>query len=387
MSFGHSGRAALGAAAIAAVAIFGITVSAQNPGGSQAGAGTSSGRDLPLWAYPVNPGRGGAGGRAPGATGGRGNGAPGGPANGPVGPGPNGAPAGAGSGGARGPGRAPLDNVTQEHVPGSTQGYTAAYIANLFSVPDWFPDSHPAMPDIVAHGNQQAMVQACGYCHLPNGQGRPENESVAGLPAGYILQEISDFKAGLRKSSEPRMGSVALMVRIGTNVSDEDAKAAAAYFSSIKLQPWIRVVEADTVPVTRANGGMLNVVEDGGTEPIGERVIEVPENLELTELRDSKSGFVAYVPKGSLARGKELVMNGGNGKTIRCTICHGPDLKGLGNVPSIAGRSPSQMTRQIIDIQTGARNGPYSQLMKEPVRQLDNNDIVAIVSYLASLQP
>jgi cytochrome c553 len=389
INFGRWGRTALGAAAIAAVGIFAVSVAAQNPAASPAGgalADAPGGRTLPLWAYPVNPGRGGAGGRGPGLAGGRGNGTPG-SANTPAGAGPNGAPAGGANGGARGPGRAPLDNVTQEHVPDSSQGYTAAYIANLFSVPDWFPDSHPPLPDIVAHGNQQAMVQACGYCHLPNGQGRPENESVAGLPAGYILQQISDFKNGLRKSSEPRMGSVALMVRIGTNLSDEDAKAAAAYFSSVKLQPWIRVVEAGTVPVTRPNGGMLNVVEDGGTEPLGERVIEVPENLELTELRDSKSGFVAYVPKGSIARGKELVMNGGNGKTIRCTICHGPDLKGLGNVPSIAGRSPSQMTRQIIDIQTGARNGPYTQLMKEPVRQLDNDDIVAIVSYLASLQP
>jgi cytochrome c553 len=272
-------------------------------------------------------------------------------------------------------------------VPNSTQGFTATYIADLFTVPDWFPDSHPALPDIVSHGNRQAGVQACGYCHLPNGQGRPENESVAGLPAGYILQELSDFKNDLRKSSEPRMGSVALMVRIAKGVNDDDAKAAAGYFSSIKLKPWIRVVETDTVPVTRPNGGMLNVVENGGKEPIGERVIEVPEDLELTELRDSMSGFVAYVPKGSLARGKDLVMTGGNGKTIRCTICHGPDLKGLGNVPSIAGRSPSQMTRQIIDIQTGSRNGPYAQLMKEPVRQLSNDDIVAIVSYLASLQP
>jgi cytochrome c553 len=272
-------------------------------------------------------------------------------------------------------------------VPNSTQGFTATYIADLFTVPDWFPDSHPAMPNIVSHGDEQAGVQACGYCHLPNGQGRPENESVAGLPAGYILQELSDFKNNLRKSAEPRMGSVALMVRIGKSVSDDDAKAAAAYFSSIKLKPWIRVVETDTVPVTRPNGGMLNVVENGGNEPIGERVIEVPEDLELTELRDSMSGFVAYVPKGSLARGKELVMTGGDGKTIRCTICHGPDLKGLGNVPSIAGRSPSQMTRQILDIQLGARNGPYAQLMKEPVRQLGNDDIVAIVSYLASLQP
>lgn len=362
------------AIAIAAAGLLGVAI-AQNQGGAAGGSNAdTSGRVLPLWAYPVNQGRGGA----PGAAG-RGN-------RGPGGAGAPGAAPGRATA-APGPGRAPLDNVTEKHVPGSTAGYTAAYIADLFTVPDWFPDSHPTMPDVVAHGDRQAMVPACGYCHLPNGLGRPENESIAGLPEGYILQQISDFKSGLRKSSEPRMGSVAGMVRIGKNIPEDDAKAAAAYFSSLKLQPWIRVVETNTVPVTRPNGGMLNVVENGGTEPIGDRVIEVPENLELTELRDSKSGFVAYVPKGSIARGKDLVMTGGNGKTIRCTICHGPDLKGLGNVPSIAGRSPSQMTRQLIDIQTGARNGPWTQLMKEPVRQLSDKDIVDIVSYLASLQP
>lgn len=394
------------AVGVAALGMCGIAISAQQGGAPAAQAAptptpnpTASGPTLPLWAYPVNAGRGGpGGGRGAGGGAGRGNGGPGGagapgagggaPGAGPGGPGGGaGGPGGGAAGGARGGGRAPLDNVTQEHVPDSTQGFTAAYIANLYSVPDWFPDSHPAMPDVVAHGNQQSMVQACGYCHLPNGQGRPENESVAGLPAGYILQELSDFKNGLRKSSEPRMGSVGLMVRIGTNISEDDAKAAAAYFSSVKLQPWIRVVETDTVPATRPNGGMLNVIEDAAKEPIGERVIEVPENLELTELRDSKSGFVAYVPNGSIAKGKELVTTGGNGRTIRCTICHGADLHGLGNVPNIAGRSPSQMTREIIDFQTGSRNGPWGQLMKEPVRQLTNDDIVNIVSYLASLQP
>lgn len=183
------------------------------------------------------------------------------------------------------------------------------------------------------------------------------------------------------------MGSVALMVRIGKGLSDDEAKAAATYFSSIKPKPWIRVVEQDTVPVTHPEGGLLVRTDGGGTEPVGVRIIEIAESQDLFELRDSNSGFVAYVPPGSIKKGEALVITGGNGETIRCSICHGADLKGLGNVPSIAGRSPSQMARQIIDIQNGARNGPYTQLMKEPVRKLTNDDIVAITAYLASLTP
>jgi cytochrome c553 len=242
------------------------------------------------------------------------------------------------------------------------------------------------MPEVVSHGRKPAVF-ACGHCHLPNGQGRPENESVAGLPTAYIVQQMADFKNGLRKSSDPGMLSVSNMVLLSKSVTDEDVKAAADYFSSIKLKPWIRVIEAENVPKTRIAGGMLVLADGGGTEPIGDRVIEIPENLERTELRDPTSGFIAYVPKGSLEKGKLLVTTGGNGITMQCTMCHGPNLQGMGSIPSIAGRSPSQMTRQIIDFQTGARNGSMAPMMKGVVAKLKIEDIVAITGYLASQAP
>jgi cytochrome c553 len=273
-----------------------------------------------------------------------------------------------------------------EHVPGSTASYTAAQIGDLFVVPDWFPKAHPPMPEVVSHG-RKPDVFACGHCHLPNGQGRPENESVAGLPTAYIVQQMADFKNGLRKSSDPGMLSVTNMVLLSKSVTDDDVKAAAGYFSSIKLKPWIRVIEVENVPRTRIAGGMLVLADGGGTEPIGERVIEVPESLERTELRDPTSGFIAYVPKGSLEKGKLLVTTGGNGTRMQCTMCHGENLQGMGNTPSIAGRSPSQMTRQIIDFQTGARNGSLAPMMKAVVAKLTIEDIVAITGYLASQTP
>ena len=273
----------------------------------------------------------------------------------------------------------------QQHLSGSKASYTTSEINDLFVVPDWYPDAHPPMPEVVAHG-RKPDVYACGHCHLPNGQGRPENASVAGLPAAYIIAQMADFKNGLRNGSDPEMRSVTAMVKLSKSTSDEDVKAAAAYFSSIKLKPWIRVVEVDQVPKTKPAGGMM-VVIDGATEPIGDRIIEVSENLEKTELRDPTSGFIAYVPKGSLEKGKELVTSGGSGKTMACTMCHGQDLKGMGNIPSIAGRSPSQMTRQIIDFQTGARNGPMAPMMKGVVSKLTLEDTVAITAYLASQAP
>jgi cytochrome c553 len=268
------------------------------------------------------------------------------------------------------------------HPPGSKASFTLADINNVWFVPDWYPDAHPPMPEIVSHGRRPDVV-SCGHCHLPNGQGRPENASVAGLPEAYIVQQMADFKSGARQGSDPKMVSVTGMIKLAKAANDEDVKAAAAYFSSIKPKQWIRVVEVEQVPKTEPRGGMMVVVKDGGMEPIGDRVIEVSEDVERTELRDPNSGFIAYVPKGSLAKGKQLVTAG----AMPCTMCHGPNLQGTGSIPSIAGRSPSQMTRQLIDFQNGNRNGQMAAMMKPVVDKLSMTDIVNIVSYLAAQAP
>ena len=151
--------------------------------------------------------------------------------------------------------------------------------------------------------------------------------------------------------------------------------------------PWIRVVETETVPKMRIQGGMHLPLEGNAREPIGNRIIETPENPEHTEiLRDPRSGFIAYVPVGSLKKGEELVTTGG-GKTTQCAICHGPGLKGLGPVPGIAGRSPSYMMRQLYDMKVGARAGDWTRLMEPVVAPLSEEDLLNIVAYMSSLAP
>ncbi len=283
---------------------------------------------------------------------------------------------------------APAEHVeeTPRHVPGSAAGFTTAQIHNFFGPPDWHAEGHAAMPEIVSHG-RKPDVFACGYCHLPNGQGRPENSSLAGLPAEYIVEQMADFKSGARKSSDPKDLPVVTMISNESKANKKEIQVAAKYFSHLKLKPWIRVVETETVPKTHVAGWMLVVTEGGGTEPIGERIIETPENLEQEEMRDDASGFIAYVPVGSVKRGEALVKTGGEGTTMICGSCHGTDLKGLGNVPSIAGRSPSYVVRQMFDIRSGARAGVKTQLMKPAVAKLTIEDMVAIAAYLGSLQP
>jgi cytochrome c553 len=277
-------------------------------------------------------------------------------------------------------GAAPPDDGAPKRVPNSNVALTLAQVRDTYNIPDWHPDNHPPAPEIVTHGRRPNVI-SCGYCHLPNGQGRPENASVAGLPKEYILQQMADFKSGARKSSESRLGPINLMINIAKAATDEEVKAAAEYFSSFKLKPWIRVVETATVPKTRIAGGMYMALEGNEKEPIGNRIIEVPENLEQTELRDSGSGFIAYAPVGSIKKGEALATKG------QCALCHGADLRGLGPVPGIAGRSPDQMGRQLWDMKYGPRNGVWTALMKPVVKDMTEEDLVSITAYLASRMP
>jgi cytochrome c553 len=241
---------------------------------------------------------------------------------------------------------------------------------------------------VVAHG-RKPDVRACGYCHYPNGQGRPENSSLVGLPAAYIVQQMADMRAGLRRSADPNMRPPAAMLAIAKASTVEEDRAAADYFASFAYRKWIRVVETATVATMKVAGGVfVPIVGDGaGTEPIAGRIIETPEDVARAEVRDSGSGFIAYVPPGSLRRGEALVTTGGGTRTIACGVCHGTDLKGLGAVPPLAGRSPSYTVRQLFDLQHGTRRGPWAPLMRAAVQKLTLDDMVAIAAYTASREP
>jgi len=73
--------------------------------------------------------------------------------------------------------------------------------------------------------------------------------------------------------------------------------------------------------------------------------------------------------------------------TETCSICHGDGMKGLGNVPRLAGLHPIYIARQLYLFKDGTRNGGDAQLMKKPVAKLADDDILALSAYLGSLAP
>lgn len=266
-------------------------------------------------------------------------------------------------------------------VPGSKKQYTAAQIGDGFNPPDWFPDEHPPMPAAVATGRAPAY-RACALCHLPTGGGHPESANMAGLPARYIIRAMEEYKNG------NRVGLRAVtMVEIAKAMTDEEVRAAAQYYAGLKPHSRQKVVESATAPKSFVGGGGMRYAQpEGGTEPLGSRIIIVPDSAEGAARRNPKSNFVAYVPVGSIANGVALAAGGG-GKTIACGICHGPALKGLGEVPGLAGRDPTFIFRQLYDMQQGRRKGDAMALMKGVVEKLTIDDMIALSAYTASLDP
>ncbi len=280
---------------------------------------------------------------------------------------------------------APLDKVTRLRVEGSDVTYTAPELRNLFAAPDWRPQDHPAMPPVVA-GGRRPEVMACGYCHLPSGDGRPENAALAGLPRDYIVEQMRDFRSGARHSSIAGRGPTMAMAKLGKAATDADIAAAADYFSTLTHRSFTRVVESDQVPRTVTKGWLYSRDPGGGSEPIGARIIEIPEDFARFEKRDPATSYVAYVPTGAIARGAALARTWGGGKQA-CGLCHGSGFKGVGPAPPLAGRSPTYIVRQLNDFRTGARSGPGGAVMKAVVASMLNEDMIALAAFMGSREP
>jgi cytochrome c553 len=259
-------------------------------------------------------------------------------------------------------------------VNGNAREYEAAKIAGNANPPDWFREQHgPAPPSV--KGNA-VITMACGSCHLMSGQGHPESADLAGMPAEYLIRQMSYYKDGTRKD-DARMGPIAKAT------SDVEVRQAAEYFAALKPRTFVKVIESANPPrtfiATAARHRQLH--PDGGTEPIGHRIIEIPEDPFGTEIRDPHAGYVAYVPPGSIAKGEALV------KSTECGLCHGDRLEGLGEVPRLAGLQPLYIARQLFDLQYGSSAGKAAALMKRAVANLSEDDIIGISAYLGSLPP
>jgi len=281
------------------------------------------------------------------------------------------------------PSALPADDTAVVRLAGLDKTMTRGALRGVKEIPDWYPDDrHGTMPAVVRNGREG--VRACGFCHLADGSGRPENAPVSAYHPAYFMQQMDDFKNGLRRSADPRKANTNNMIGFAKMATPEEVRAAADYFAAQPYPRRMKVVESRTAPKVRLQGGMhmaIPAAEGGGMEPIGDHIVEVPDDNLKAEARDTRMGWTAYVPMGTLNRGKQLATK------QQCSFCHGSNLEGLGPIPPLAGRSPSYTMRQLFDMKTGTRRGPWSEVMKPIVSGMSLQDMMALSAYAASVPP
>jgi len=268
-------------------------------------------------------------------------------------------------------------------VPNSTARFTRAQVQDPFAPPDWHPSQHHPMPPIVARG-RKPKVMACGYCHLPDGSGRPENCFLSGLPAPYLAQQIAAFRDGSRDSAVGDTYAPAKAMRaLCADLQPDDISAAAEYFSRQHPATKLTVREIDVLPTPRAYR-YIYALDRAANESIAGRIIETTDNLEGHERRDTATTYVAYVPTGAIARGRRLATTGPAGAATSCFACHGADLKGSPTAPPLAGHFASYVLRQLLALRNGTRHDPLAVTMRPVVASLQLSDMVDLAAFVAS---
>jgi cytochrome c553 len=236
------------------------------------------------------------------------------------------------------------------------------------------------MPAVVQ--GKAGGTDACGYCHMPNGAGRPENAALAGLPAAYLVQQVLDMQSGLRLPL-PHFTASQRMLDASRRTTVPELAAAARYYSQVRYIKRLRVIETVTVPHFAINGVYL-FDSDGPPALLGQRIVEGPDDNQRFAMRDDRVTYRAYVPIGSVSRGDEIA--GGEGAHAPCSSCHGDGLKGAA-APALAGRSPTVTFRQLYAFQNDFRSGKNTAPMKAIVSGRSIQDLIALSAYAASLSP
>ena len=281
----------------------------------------------------------------------------------------------------------PSDGIEVVHLVNSRLKFTEAQLHDLFFAPDWHPGSHSPMPEIVMRGRAPG-TPACGYCHLPSGQGRPENAALAGLPAAYIDQQVADIKSGARRSAwhgEPYR-PVQLMRDVAANSAETDVALAAEYFAAQTLRPRVAVLERERIPRMRAEAWIYVIDPRGGEENLGQRLIEWAPDASRHEHRDDEMRYNAFVPPGSVRQGRKIARMGVAGRFAPCASGHGEHLQGLGLIPPLAGRSPSYLLRQLVAFKTKDRAGNSAAPMQAVAAALGMGDMIAVAAYAAAIK-
>ena len=266
--------------------------------------------------------------------------------------------------------------------------------------------SFPGTGNVKA-GEQEAGM--CAGCHSIDGNAlNPNNPSLAGQPADYLVKAMKDYRDGRR--SDP------MMTNALNNMQDETIANLAAYYASQYPESPLQRARMDYSkfdPVAEGskiagscggchgkNGNSLKagipsltglnvkyLVTATRDYRDGMRKNKVMRNMVGT-LSDTDIEKVAFyyatqspmssktAPKADLAAGEKI--------SSGCTSCHGEGgVSTTAGTPSLAGQDASYLAAATRDYAQGVRN---NETMSGPAKGLKPKDIVNVAGYFASLK-
>ena len=209
---------------------------------------------------------------------------------------------------------------------------------------------------------------------------------MSGLKATYILEQLHDIRSGERRAIHPTWLPSAVMSQTAHAVNGSEAAFAAAYFARQTYTARTRIVEAEQIPSVVPDAFAYRRLPGDKQELLGERIVETPVDFNRFTLRDPTVSYIAYVPPGAVARGRELALTGANGRITACTVCHGAGLRGIGNIPPLAGRSPTALFRQLAGFHARSRHGAGDAPMLTETAELSNSEMIDLAAFAASLK-
>ncbi|GAB4169275.1 MAG: c-type cytochrome [Rhodocyclaceae bacterium] len=184
----------------------------------------------------------------------------------------------------------------------------------------------------------QAKAAVCAGCHGLDGNSPAETwPKIAGQLPEYIMKQLHDFKAGLRKNEQ--------MSPMAQPLSEQDIQDVAAYFSSQRAAP-------------------------------GEGRKEL------------------------LATGEKIYLKGKGRPSvvIACVGCHGPRGEGKSDwartlklppttlAPALGSQHPGYVATQLRAFRSGARSNDTGKVMRNITSRMSDADIDAVAAYVVTLK-
>jgi cytochrome c553 len=187
------------------------------------------------------------------------------------------------------------------------------------------PGATVEVPDTITE-----RTRACTACHGKEGRATREGyfPRIAGKPAGYLHNQLINFRDGRRTS--------AAMTYLVQHLTDEYLREIAGYFASLDL-PY--------APPPALTG--------------------TPESIRL---------------------GETLVQHGDPARKIpACVACHGPTMTGVAPaMPGLLGLPRDYVIGQFGAWRSGQRRAAPPDCMAQITERLTNEDISAVAAWLAS---